>query len=99
MLNLIKQFNIAILLENILADEIANSYIENNVIQLRYKYDALHIVMATVYGMDKIIRLNFKHIVRDKTRIFSQYINLVYGFRSIDIKSPMEIIMGNIDNE
>jgi hypothetical protein len=52
--------------------------------------------METVY---KIISLNCKHIVRDKTRAFTQYINTIYGLSSIDIKSPTDVITEVIDNE
>jgi hypothetical protein len=39
-----------------------------------------------------IISLNFKHIVHDKTRILTYYINIINCYCSIAIKSPMEVI-------
>jgi predicted nucleic acid-binding protein len=99
MLNLIPEFNITVLPENFIVDNIADSYIEHNIIPLRYRIDAVHIAVATVYGLDKIISLNFQHIVREKTRTFSQYINTVYGYPSIDIKAPMDVIMEAIYND
>jgi predicted nucleic acid-binding protein len=92
MLSLISNFNIIVLPENDDAVSLANLYIENNIIGLRYLIDATHIALATVNNLDKIISLNFKHIVRDKTRIFTEYINKRNGYRSIEINSPMEII-------
>jgi hypothetical protein len=79
--------------------KIADSYIEHKVIPLRYRYDAVHISIVTVNKIKKIISLNFKHIVRDKTRAFTQYINIVYRLSSINIKSPINVIMAVIDNE
>jgi hypothetical protein len=92
MLDLIPKFIITVLSENHIVDDIAESYIEHEVIPIKHRMDALHIAIATVYGLDKIISLNFHHIVRDKTRAFTQYINIVYGYNSIDIKSPMDVI-------
>jgi predicted nucleic acid-binding protein len=92
MLSLISQYNILVLPENDNAVHLADLYIQNNIIALRYLIDASHIALATVNNLDKVISLNFKHIVRDKTRVFTEYINKTHGYRSIEINSPMEVI-------
>jgi hypothetical protein len=48
MLNLIPKFNIIVLHEDDNAVRIANLYIENKIIPLRYLTDATHISLATV---------------------------------------------------
>ncbi|MDR1871041.1 MAG: PIN domain-containing protein [Deltaproteobacteria bacterium] len=92
MLSLIAKFNITVLPENDDAVNLAYLYIKNNVITLNHLIDATHIAIATVNNLDKIISLNFSHIVRDKTRLFTEYINSINGYGSIDINSPMEIV-------
>jgi hypothetical protein len=95
MINLISKFNIVVLPENEEAVRIARLFIDNNVIPPKYMMDALHIALSLVNNLDKIISINFKHIVRDKTRIFTEYISKINGYRYISINSPMEVI----DNE
>jgi predicted nucleic acid-binding protein len=92
MLDLISKFSIIVLPENEVAVHIANLFINNNIIPRKYRFDALHIALALVNNLDKIISLNFKHIVRDKTRIFTEYISKIHNYRSISINSPMEVI-------
>jgi predicted nucleic acid-binding protein len=99
MINLLYEHNVVILPENDLAIEIANDYIIHKAVPRGYRYDALHIAMATVYSLDAIISLNFKHMARDKTRTISQSANMLYGFPGIDIKSPMDVITEEIDHE
>jgi hypothetical protein len=54
--------------------------------------DAHHVALATIAKADLIVSWNFKHIVHvDKIRAF-QPVNLVQGYTSIDIRSPLEIV-------
>jgi hypothetical protein len=92
MLSLIPMFNIKVLTENDNTRHLSNLYITNNIIPRQYILDASHIALATVYNLNKIISLNFKHIVRDKTKNFTDYINKIHGYHSIEINSPMEVI-------
>ncbi|MDR2198907.1 MAG: hypothetical protein LBR53_05540 [Deltaproteobacteria bacterium] len=92
MLNLIPKYKIKVLPKDPNAVLIANLSIDNKIIPERYRMDAMHIALSTVNGLDKIISLNFKHIVKDKTRTFTAYISTIYGYSVIDIKSPMEVI-------
>jgi hypothetical protein len=92
MISLISKFNIIVLEQNDAAKQLADLYIENKIIPEKYRMDATHIALATINSLDKIISLIFQHIVRDKTRTFVAYINTIYSYSSIDIKSPMEVI-------
>jgi hypothetical protein len=82
-----------------MVDNIANLDIENKIIPLKYQMDAIHIAIATFYGLDKIVSLNYQHIVKNKTKAFAQQINIVYGYNFIDIYTPMDLIKEVIDNE
>jgi predicted nucleic acid-binding protein len=92
MIDLISKFNIVVLPENEQAVRIAKLFIDNNIIPSKYLIDALHIALSLVNNLDKIITLNFKHIIRDKTKIFAEYISKINGYRSLTINSPMEVI-------
>ena len=47
--------------------------------------------LATVANVDVIVSWNFKHIVHfDKIKLFNS-INLEFGYKVIDIYSPMEV--------
>jgi hypothetical protein len=54
--------------------------------------DASHIAAASVYGLDMIVSLNFRHIVREKTVKMTGAINTLLGYSALEIKSPMEVI-------
>jgi len=54
--------------------------------------DGLHISIAAVYNLDMIISMNFQHIVKRKTKIGTAYINALYGYRPVEIYTPMEVV-------
>ena len=78
-----------------LSDEIlklANDYISSGILGEKSREDALHIASATVCEVDLIVSWNFKHIVNlDKIRKYNA-VNILNGYRYIDIRTPMEVI-------
>ena len=72
--------------------QLANIYVTTGVIPKRFITDALHIAAATVAGLDYIVSLNFRHIVKHKTIIESEVINAREGFKRIFIHTPAEVI-------
>jgi hypothetical protein len=76
------------------SDEIvrlADVYITTGVIPKRFITDALHIAAATVTGLDYIVSLNFRHIVKHKTIIETELINAREGYRREFIHTPAEV--------
>ncbi len=56
--------------------------------------DAIHVAAATVAGADLVLSWNFKHIVNyDRIHKYNA-VNLLNGYRQIDIRSPMELTHG-----
>lgn len=54
--------------------------------------DAHHVALATIVGADMIVSWNFKHIVHfDKIRGFNG-VNLLQGYREIQIYSPQAVV-------
>jgi predicted nucleic acid-binding protein len=66
--------------------------VNEGVIPIKYRDDALHIAIATIADMEIIISWNFQHIVKRKTRNMINVINLREGYRTIEICSPKEVI-------
>jgi hypothetical protein len=67
-------------------------YVSAGVIPAKYATDAFHIATATVAGLDYIISLNFKHIVKHKTIFETEVINTREGFKRVFIHTPAEVI-------
>lgn len=92
MLALIEDYNLAVLKIDEESERLANVYVEKGVVPLKYRFDAAHIAIATVHGMDYILSCNFQHInnLKTKNRIIS--INLVEGYQPGLICTPMEVV-------
>lgn len=75
------------------AEILAKRYIEEGALAKKCEGDARHIALASIYGVNALVSWNFKHMV-NFIRI-QQYnsINLRLGYRTIDIRSPKEIIL------
>jgi hypothetical protein len=69
---------------------LATAYIEAGIIPPAYGTDGFHIVAATVGGLDFIVSLNFRHIVKRKTIEETELINYREGYKHIGIYTPAE---------
>jgi hypothetical protein len=70
---------------------LAEAYIAAGVLGEGSKADAFHVAAATVAEADLIVSWNFTHIVRfDRIRMFNG-VNVLNGYRPLDIRSPMEM--------
>jgi hypothetical protein len=92
MMQLITEYDIAVLAPTNEAVRVADLYIAENLIPQKYRMDALHIAIATVNELDMIISMNFQHIVKRKTKIGTSNINALNGYRIVEIYSSMEVI-------
>lgn len=92
MLALITEYNVGILENNSGVFNLADIYIHEGIIPIKYRDDALHIAAATISEMHIILSWNFEHIVKLKTRHMVNPVNLREGYRTIDICSPKEVV-------
>lgn len=92
MLGLIGKYNINVLDLDPEAERIADIYIQNGILPSSCINDCLHIASATVNNLDMIISLNFAHIVRRKTILLTEIVNIKEGYKGIGIYSPMEVV-------
>jgi len=91
-LRLIKEYDIEVILVSDETKRLAVAYIEAGIIPQAYSTDGFHIAAATVNGLDFIVRLNFRHIVKRKTIEETELINFREGYKRIGIYSPAEVI-------
>jgi predicted nucleic acid-binding protein len=92
MINLIQQYSIKVLEITDAVSDLAEIYIETGIIPQNYRFDGIHIAVAAVNDMDCIVSLNFRHINRLKTKNETRIANLLKGYSSPDICTPMEVI-------
>ena len=71
--------------------ELSKIYIKEGLIPEKYESDAIHVALVTVYSLDILVSWNFKHLVKRKTRIGVNLINLKEGYKAIDILAPPEL--------
>ncbi|MDR2547377.1 MAG: hypothetical protein LBC96_07740 [Lachnospiraceae bacterium] len=92
MIGLITEYNISVLAPNDDTVRIAELYACEGIIPKKYLTDGLHIAIATVNDLDMIISMNFQHIVKRKTKIGTEKINALNGYRAVGIYAPMEVL-------
>lgn len=73
-------------------DVLAQAYVKAGLIPEKYFDDALHIALASYHEMDAVVSWNFEHMVRLKTIKGIPSVNILNGYRAIDIVSPLEVI-------
>ena len=70
---------------------LAQQYVEAGVLGVGSMSDALHVASASVAGADLILSWNFRHIVNfDRIRGFNG-VNVLNGYRTMTILSPLEV--------
>lgn len=89
---LVRKTNPLLLEVNIEAEELAERYIKEEIIPVRYRSDALHIAVAVINGIEAIVSWNFEHIVKLKTRVMVNGVNRLLGYHEIEICSPEEVV-------
>ena len=73
------------------ARDLANVYINRGVFPDKYLEDALHVAIATCHDISYVISWNFEHLVKVKTRKTVNLVNILEGYKEIEIISPPEL--------
>ena len=71
--------------------KLAEAYIENGIIPKSHKEDALHVAIAVINEMGIVTSWNLEHLVKLKTRREVNAINILKGYRTIEIALPSEL--------
>ena len=76
-------------------EALADAYVAGGVLGEASRTDAIHVATAVVAEADVIVSWNFKHIVNyNRIRKYNA-INVLQGFRPIEILSPAEMAYGD----
>jgi len=68
------------------------AYLDNGVVTPKWSDDALHVALASISECTVIVSWNFKHIVNLKRISLYNAISMLHGYRSIEIRSPIEVL-------
>jgi hypothetical protein len=74
------------------AVELAQHYIDAEVIGATKRVDAQHIALATVSRVDVLVSWNFRHIVNLQRIHGYNSVNLRYGYPLLEIRTPQEVV-------
>jgi hypothetical protein len=72
------------------AIDLATTYISEKLVGQTSYADCLHIALATIHRADYLISWNFKHIVNIQRIQGYNSINIKYGYKQLEIRSPRE---------
>ena len=78
---------------------LAQAYLDHKVVTVGYTDDARHVAMAVVHGVYIIASWNFKHLVNLRRETGFNSVNLLQGYPSVRILSPLELIYGSKEKE
>ena len=92
MMQLLTKYKVSVIDEDSDSRKLPKAYVAEKMIPENYFDDARHIAIASIYGVDLIISWNFQHIVKWKTKIQTNAINIREGYKPTDIYSPSEVI-------
>ncbi|MCL2766056.1 MAG: hypothetical protein FWD21_00045 [Peptococcaceae bacterium] len=92
MLSLIDNYNITVLSIIDESDKLALRYIAEGAFPPNSLIDASHVASASVNALDMIVSLNFRHIVKKKTIQMTGAVNMLLGYKAVEIYSPMEVV-------
>jgi predicted nucleic acid-binding protein len=87
LLQLTSNFDI---LDSKVAEDLADEYMKHEVFPKGKEDDALHVAIASFYGINILVSWNFKHIVKRKTRNTISMINTLFEYPIPEIISPLE---------
>jgi hypothetical protein len=73
------------------ADELAELYLEQKVVPAKYDDDARHVAIAVTHAIPYIVSWNFKHLVHVQREIGFNAVNVLHGYPSVRIVSPLEL--------
>ena len=72
------------------AVDLANDYVNKQVVGQTSYADCLHIALATIHRADFLISWNFKHIVNVQRIMGYNSVNIRSGYKQLEIRSPRD---------
>lgn len=72
--------------------ELADLYLQENVVGKASLSDCIHIALATLHHADVLVSWNFKHIVNVHRIRGYNAVNYKFGHKILEIRTPREIL-------
>jgi len=95
----IPEDNLEILISDQESRKLAELYVLEGAVSMKFYEDALHIAISTINQVNVLASWNFKHIVNlDRIRLYNS-VNLKHGYNMLEIRSPREILKFSEDEE
>jgi len=91
MLTLIKRYGITVLGLDQEAEQLADTYVEQGIIPVKYRTDSIHIAIGAVNDVEMIIKHELSAYCKEKNKFGTANSNTLNGYRAIEICSPMEV--------
>ncbi|MDR0653275.1 MAG: type II toxin-antitoxin system VapC family toxin [Synergistaceae bacterium] len=79
--------------------ELAQRYVDANILRPNSFDDCQHIAYACVYNCDMLLSWNFAHLVNVKTISGVKGVNVLTGYKEMPIYTPTMLISGGADDE
>jgi len=92
LLGLVEKYQLKILHMTPECENLADRYVKDGIIPLRYRDDAVHIAVAVINGVELLVSWNLKHMVKLKTINSVNAISRELGYKLIDIITPEEAL-------
>lgn len=73
-------------------EELAEAYVCAGAVSVKYRDDALHVAAATLSRARVLVSWNYSHLVNIRREDIFNAVNLLNGYSSIRIVSPLEVI-------
>ncbi len=80
-------------------EELAAAYLQQRVVSPTYADDARHVAICTIARVDYLVSWNFQHLVNVQREAGFNAVNLLQGYPSVRIVSPLELIHGSEDQD
>jgi hypothetical protein len=78
-------------------ENLAKQYVNMGAVSVKYFDDALHIAHGTYYSVDFLVSWNFKHMVNIYRIQKYNSINLINGYKYLEIRTPREVLINEED--
>ena len=75
---------------------LARKYVTAKIVSEKCLPDCLHIATATINNADVVVSWNFKHFVNLERKRGYNAVNLIEGYKQIEIVSPKEVFIYDI---
>lgn len=89
---ILENADFVILEENRESLELAESYLKEKIIPIKYRDDARHIAIGVVNDLDAIVSWNYRHMVNFANKVKINAVNTKLGYKIIDIITPYEVV-------